>query len=175
MPDGHAADFKPASRTTITPATLRDMSYIAANMREADRREIGAVIDEPPVVLAYMLYEASPGFRWTAQYDGQPVCAFGVSTMFAGLGSGWAYGTKDMPHVIRAITRFCRRSASRRAALAFRRIEVRTAIDHPDSHRWLASLGFVREGVAVDYGACGLDFAIYGATRRSAARLIEGS
>lgn len=173
MPDGHAADFKPASRTTITAANLRDMSYIAANMREADRREIFAVIDEPPAVIAYMLHEASPGFAWVAHYDGQPVCAFGVSTMLPGLGSGWAYGTREMPNVMRAVTAFCRRTASRRAAATFRRIEVRTAVGHDLSARWLGSLGFRLEGVAVDYGTNGLDFAIYGATRSSAARLIK--
>lgn len=158
---------------TISPANLRDMTYIAANMREADRREIGAVIDEPATVIACMMFEASQGFRWCAYLDGQPVCAFGVAQLFVGLGSGWAFGTKDMPHVMRAVTVFCRRSASRRAAVEFRRIEVRTAVDHPDSHRWLGSLGFVREGVAVDYGAGGRDFATYAATHKSAARVIK--
>lgn len=158
---------------TIEPATLRDMSFIAANMREADRREIGAIIQESPTVIACMLYEASPGFRWVAWLDGQPVCAFGVSTMFAGLGSGWALGTKDMPHVMRAVTRFCLQKAARYAVRAFRRIEVRTAVDHDLSHAWLRCLGFVREGIAVDYGTGGLDFATYAATHKSARTVIK--
>lgn len=158
--------------TTITPATLRDMSYISANMREADRREITAVFPYSSLEIAAAMWAASEDFRWCAHYDGQPVCAFGVSEMLPGLGSGWAFGTASMPRVIRSITAFCRRTASRQAALRFRRIEVRTAIDHPDSHRWLESLGFLREGLAVDYGAGGIDFAVYGATRSSAARLI---
>lgn len=171
MPDGSILRIP---RTTITEANLRDMSYICANMREQDRREIHAVIDEPPAVIAWMLHESSPSFRWVAYYDGQPVCAFGVSTLFAGVGSGWAYGTKDMAKVMRRVTFFCQRSASRRAAAVFRRIEVRTSVDHDLSGRWLASLGFRQEGIADDYGRGGMAFVTYAATHKSAARLIGG-
>lgn len=170
MPDGTR---HPTARVTIAEATLRDMSYIAANMRDADRREIGAVIDQPPIVIACMLYEGSPGFRWVAYLDGQPVCAFGVSTMFVGVGSAWAYGKAGMERVMRGVTAFCHRRAAPLAARCFRRIEVRTAVDHDLSRRWLDSLGFEYEGVARDYGTGGLDFATYAATHRSAKRLIR--
>ncbi|WP_448950607.1 hypothetical protein [Labrys neptuniae] len=153
---------------TIRPATLRDMTFIAATMRDQDRREIRAVIEESDTVIGTMLFNASPDLAWTAWIEDDAVAAFGISRLFAGLGSGWAYGTRRMRRAIPALTRFARRSV-RPLLLAegFRRIEVRTAIDHDLSHRWLEALGFTREGVAVAYGSGGLDFATYAATRQS--------
>lgn len=153
---------------TIRPATLRDMTFIAATMRDQDRREIRAVIEESDTVIGTMLFNASPDLAWTAWIGDDAVAAFGISRLFQGLGSGWAYGTRRMRRAIPAITRFARRSV-RPLLLAegFRRIEVRTAIDHDLSHRWLEALGFDREGVAVAYGRGGLDFATYAATRQS--------
>lgn len=154
------------SLITIRPATLRDMTFIAANMREADRREIGAVIQAPDMHIGYMLFAGSSGLSYCAWLDDEPVCAFGVSRLYDGLGSGWAYGTRHMRKVMRAVTRFALREIRPKLMReGFRRIEVRTAVDHDISHAWLESLGFVREGIAKDYGTGGLDFVTYAATR----------
>ena len=152
---------------SIAPATLRDMTYIAATMREADRREISAVFPGTPTEIGAALLAASLDLAWIASLDGNPACAFGIARLLPGLGSGWAYGTRRLPLVMKSVTRHCQRSV--RPALlraGFRRIEVRTAIDHDLSHRWLEHLGFAREGIAVDYGADGLDFVTYAATAR---------
>jgi len=152
---------------TIRPATLRDMTFVAANMRQADRREIGAVIQESDTYVGYALFASSDGLAWVAWLDDEPVCCFGVSKLFTGLGSGWAYGTRRMRKVMGVVTRFALRDV--RPMLirqGFRRIEVRTAVDHDLSHRWLERLGFAREGIAVDYGMDGLDFVTYAATQK---------
>ncbi len=151
---------------TIHPATLRDMTYIAVNMREADRREIHAVFPGTDTAIGSALHEASPGLAWTAWHGGRPVCAFGIARLFPGLGSGWAYGTRAMPSTMKPVTRFClRKAAPKLLREGFRRVEVRSAIDHDLSHRWLEHLGFQREGIARDYGSEGLDFVTYAATR----------
>ncbi|MGO4339865.1 hypothetical protein AB4037_33770 [Labrys sp. KB_33_2] len=149
----------------IRPATLRDMTFIAATMRDQDRREIRAVIEESDTAIGTMLFHSSTDLAWTAWIDGDPVAAFGVTRLFPGLGSGWAYGTRRMRRAVPAVTRFAR-SSVRPLLIAegFRRIEVRTAIDHDLSHRWLEGLGFRREGIALDYGRGGLDFVTYAAT-----------
>jgi len=163
-------DMRPKHRApaiTIRPATLRDVTFIAANMRDEDRREIRAVVNESDTVIGAMLFAASPGLAWTAWTDDAPACAFGVSRLYAGLGSGWAFGSKAMRKVMPAATRFALRTVKPLLiAEGFRRIEVRTAIDHDLSHRWLIALGFEPEGVAKDYGADGLDFVTFAATRK---------
>ncbi|CAM5776279.1 hypothetical protein LMIY3S_05448 [Labrys miyagiensis] len=151
---------------TIRPATLRDTTFVAANMRAVDWREIRAVFPASSTEIGAALYEASPELAWTAWLDGDPVCAFGVSRLLPGLGSGWAYGTPRMPAAMRAATRFLlARVRPRLVNEGFRRIEVRSAVDHDLSHAWLEKLGFQREGVARDYGTGGLDFVTFAATR----------
>lgn len=151
---------------SIRVATLRDMTWIAANMRDQDRREIRAVIDESDTVIGAMLYGSSQGLAWCAWIDDTPVCAFGVTRLFHGLGSAWAYLSPQGVRTIPAVTRFAMKTVRPLLiAEGFRRIEVRTAIDHDISHRWLERLGFTKEGIAVDYGRDGLDFATYAATK----------
>ena len=151
---------------TIAPATLRDMTYIAANMREADWREIAAVFAGSPGEVAASLVAASPDLAWIASLDTNPACAFGIARLLPGLGSGWAFGTRRLPQAMKSVTRYCLREVRPRLLQAgFRRIEVRSALDHDLSHRWLEHLGFTREGVARDYGTGGLDFATYAATQ----------
>lgn len=150
----------------IRPATLRDMTFVSANMRDQDRREICAVIEESDTAIGTMLFASSQGLAWCGWLDGQPVAAFGVSRLYAGLGGGWAYLTPRGVRIVPAITRFMMRHVKRHLiAEGFRRIEVRTAIDHDVSHAWLERLGFAREGIAVDYGCDGLDFVTYAATK----------
>lgn len=150
----------------IRPATLRDMTFVSANMRDQDRREIKAVIEESDTAIGYMLFASSPGLAWCGFLDDQPVAAFGVSRLYAGLGGGWAYLTPRGVRIVPAITRFMLRQVKRQLiAEGFRRIEVRTAIDHDLSHRWLERMGFAKEGMAVDYGTDGLDFVTYAATK----------
>ena len=151
---------------SIRPATLRDMTFVSANMRDQDRREITAVIEESDTAIGYMLFASSPGLAWCGWLDDQPVAAFGISRLYAGLGGGWAYMAPRGVRLVPAITRFALRQVKRQVlAEGFRRIEVRTAIDHDISHRWLERMGFAREGIAVDYGAGGLDFATYAVTK----------
>jgi RimJ/RimL family protein N-acetyltransferase len=135
-------------------------------MRGQDRREITAVIEESDTVIGYMLFASSPGLAWCGWLDDQPVAAFGISRLYAGLGGGWAYMTPRGVRLVPAITRFALRQVKRQLlAEGFRRIEARTAVDHDISHRWLERLGFAKEGIAVDYGCDGLDFVTYAATK----------
>lgn len=146
---------------------MRDMTFIAASMRDQDWSEIQAVIPATRTEIGAMLFAWSPGLAWCAWLDDAPVVAFGVSASFNGLGSGWAYGTKRMPKVMKAATLFALRTVKPMLiAQGFRRVEVRTSVDHDLSHKWLERLGFTREGIAVDYGMGGRDFVTYAATRR---------
>jgi hypothetical protein len=57
----------------ILPATLRDMTYIAANMRQQDWREITAVYPATATEIGASLFYSSEGLRWTAWIGDTPV------------------------------------------------------------------------------------------------------
>lgn len=152
---------------SIRPATLRDMTYIAAHMRAADRREITAVYPATDTEIGRAMHQMSE-YAWTAWIDDAPVAAFGMTRDLPGLGTGWAYGTDRLRRTVPAITRFIRTRMPEMIEIGIRRVEVRTAIDHDISHRWLEALGFQREGIARHYGADGLHYAIYAFTEEDA-------
>jgi RimJ/RimL family protein N-acetyltransferase len=150
---------------TIRPANLRDACFIAANMRDQDRREIDAVLqfDSTAQIAAACLY-ASEDRAFIAYLNGDPVAAMGLTPLHPGCLSGWAWGTKRMWRVIPAVTRFCRASWRKLQAEGFRRIEVHTIADHDISHQWLEKIGAKREGIARAYGRNGEDYVTYALT-----------
>ncbi|MBN9270442.1 MAG: hypothetical protein J0J15_09370, partial [Mesorhizobium sp.] len=61
----------------IVPATLRDLSYIAANLRPEDRDEIDCQCDGwTPALLALT---ALQGLAYVAELDGNPEAGFGAA------------------------------------------------------------------------------------------------
>lgn len=150
---------------TIHPANLRDATWITANMREADRRELVALLGSfETAPLAATILQASGDEAYVAYLSGQPTVLMGLTPMFPGVMSGWAWGTRRMWRCVPEMTRFCRARWAEHMADGVRRIEVRTAVDHDLSHRWLRKLGAKPEGILTEYGD-GLDFAIYALTR----------
>lgn len=156
------------SRVAIVPATLRDACYVAANMRAADRAEIGAVVsmDEPAAVAA-ALVASSGDLAWTAHLEGQPVAAFGASIMLPHVASGWAFGTDRLRRAVPAITRHgLEQLKPTLVARGFVRFEIRTAADHDLSHRWIEAMGGRLETPEpYAYGRNGELFVTYGWSR----------
>lgn len=69
----------------IVPATLRDLSHIAANLRPEDRAEIDCQLDHwSPALLALT---ALQGFADVAELDGNSEAGFGAAEQRGGLGS----------------------------------------------------------------------------------------
>lgn len=153
---------------TIQPACVRDVTWIASNMREDDRREIGCMLPEGTALshaAVAMLY-GSGEHAFVAYLKGEPVAAVGVSRLSPWLGSAWAFGTDRTRRVIPALTRWVVTEwKPRMIADGFTRVEVRTIIDHDLSHRWLESLGFEREGLCRGYGRNSEDFVQYAYVR----------
>lgn len=149
----------------IKPACIRDACFVAANMREQDRREIAALIDIEPVHLAVLSLQASGGRAYVAYLNGQPVAAMGLTPDVPGVLRGWAWGTDRIYRAVPAITRFCRESWGSLQDEGIRRVEVRTIIDHDISHKWLRKIGARFEGQAHQYGRDGETFMTYALTR----------
>lgn len=112
------------------------------------------------------MLHASGDHAFVARIGDDPVAAIGVSRLAPWLGSAWAFGTDRTRRVIPALTRWgVAEWKNRLIADGFRRVEVRTIIDHDISHRWLESIGFEREGLCRGYGSNGEDFAQYAYVR----------
>lgn len=146
---------------SIIPACVRDVTWIAANMREQDRREIRALIGDEASLsqAAGAMLQGSPDHAFVATLRGEPVAAVGVMRHAAHLGSAWAFGTDKTKRVIPALTRWgVEHWKPRMLDEGFSRVEVRTIIDHDLSHQWLERLGFKRECIVRGYGLRGEAF-----------------
>lgn len=130
----------------IRPANLRDVSFITANMRDCDKREIFCQVapGTKPEAIAYRSL-ATSFTAWVAYLRGKPVAAFGFSEIVDGVLCGWAYGRKGMGRCIPAITRFVFTTlVPEWQTSGVRRIEVRTIESHHSAHRWLEAAGAKR-------------------------------
>jgi hypothetical protein len=154
------------SRIEIVPATIRDLTFIAANLRAEDWREIECQLADGVgrgEVAAYGL----AGEAWVATMDGQPVAAFGAAAMAYSVVSVWAWGTKRMARTVPAITRFIVEDCVPRWIEAgVTRAEARSIEGHETAHRWLRSLGG-QEQPCPAWGKRGEDFTLFWWTRKT--------
>lgn len=154
-------------KVEIIPATFRDLSFIAANLREQDERELSCQWkDWHPANVAYVAHVSTPpDWQWVATLKGQPVAAFGCAQFSAtdpDIWQAWGFGTDKMRRAIPAMTRHilgeCR---PRLLASSVRRLQVLTTTTHDLSHAWLSALGASYEGTLRAWGRNGEDFDIY--------------
>lgn len=155
---------------SIIPATLRDISYVAANMTDADWAECAAQLPEgsTPIEVAYLSHAADSGHNYIVTRRGQPIAAFGVcqDTFRPWAWKAWMYGTADAPRAVPEISRFgldvIKPSLLRQGAT---RLEAISHADHLIAHGWLERLGAVRRCALKGYGRGGADFILYEWTR----------
>lgn len=153
---------------TIRPADIRSASYIAANIRDQDKREIRAVYKyQTSCDLATYCLAASPNCAWVFEHLDEPIAIYGMTQPMPHIAVGWAFGTDRMRRAIPAMTRhILERGIPSMSARGVHRIEVRSIMDHDISHRWLAKgLGGAFEGVCRAYGRNREDFALYARVR----------
>lgn len=152
---------------TVAPATLRDATYIVANMRDMDRREVMCQVGvgTTDMQIAYFLLMNGEAYavRWTDR-DGRehPVVFFGVQPMNAVALSIWALGTKHAWRGIPAVTRFViEELVPRKMREGFRIMEARSIDGHAQAHRWMESTGAHRIGEPFEYGRDGELFHLF--------------
>jgi hypothetical protein len=128
----------------IIPATMRDVSWIAAHMTKADHAEIMCQFPPhiPPSGAGAMCFEVTPEeFCWVATLNGEPVAAFGLMNFTYPVWMGWSFGTAKQRRAIPAMTRHFLAQAPRLIDLGCRRIEVRAMRSHEKSSKWIISMG----------------------------------
>lgn len=158
------ASWMISSRIEIIPATMADVTYIGANMREQDRRELFCQLAgriSASSAVAAIFASCPPDWSWVATHDGNPAAAFGFAPYTAATWCGWAFGTVRLRRCIPAITRFCKAQEDRLIEAGCRRLEVRTIHDHDVSHQWLAGLGAVKVCDLPDFGTNGEEFQLW--------------
>lgn len=149
-------------RVTIRPATLRDASYVLANLRPGDEREAFCQVPDGTrnYDLAYALLMSGDNF--VATIKDQPVAFFGTQAVNAVAYTIWALGTKDMHRAIPRITTFLTNEHGPKLhELGIRLLEARSIEDHTEAHLWMHSTGAVQSGEPYVFGKNGERFVTF--------------
>lgn len=149
---------------TIEPATLRDASYVTANMRAADRREVYCQL--PPEIdnigVAWMSVENSQGRCWTAFENDEPIACFGLSAITGYVMAVWLFGTDRMKRAVPEITRFMLKHVVPGLETEhWQRLEARVHRDHDLAHIWITAMGARLDCVLPVWGRDGEPFYLY--------------
>jgi hypothetical protein len=156
--------------TSIRPALYVDIPYLAANMREADKREIWASsLASPEAALARSI-EVSQ-FAWTGLIENRPVVMFGIGqvSILGGGASAWLLGTQEIEKIPRLFLTESRewvRKMVDRYGRLFNYVDARNR----QTLRWLAFLG-ADFGPARPYGMLGKPFVPFVITRKEVANV----
>lgn len=142
-----------ARPVTIEPATLRDASYVMANLRPLDVEEVMCQVPEGTKrhEIAYSLLMG--GDTFAALIGDQPVAIFGTAPLNAACVSVWALGLPTVWRVVPAINRFLvDEHLPRLLDLGYRTMEARSLSNHHQAHRWITALGGVQHGGPFEFG-----------------------
>lgn len=150
----------------IVGGTIRDLSYIAANLRPEDRAEIDCQIaDWTPSLVALA---ALQGFAYVVELDGNPEAAFGATEHREGLWIAWSWGTRRMWRCVPRITEFFFTVLGPDVlARGAWRVEARALADNALAHRFLHRLGATERCPLPSYGRNGEDFILFDWTRET--------
>jgi hypothetical protein len=128
----------------IAPLNVRSATWVAANMREADRREIMCQMhpDAHPYEAGLQCFHMTPeDWRWQAEVNGSPVACYGLARFSYPVWGGWAYGLPSMWRAIPAMSVHLRGLKEDIIAAGCRCVEVHTIKGHKGAHLWIKSLG----------------------------------
>jgi hypothetical protein len=155
-----------SSRVLIVPATLRDLTYVAAHMCDEDRAEVACQLDD-----ASALAVATASFRdfaFCVELDGNPEAALGCGCVRSGYWVAWSWGTRRAwrcwPEMIGFIRGWLQPSVYDMGAY---RVEARALLSHERAHRFLERIGGQRRCELRAFGRGGEDFVLYDWTRET--------
>lgn len=158
----------------ISTACVRDISYVGANMRQADQDEILCQLPEntSSQTAALVCFDTSPEDCRFVSYDrdGVPTGAFGWSpTPARSLWAAWAFGTGGLRRSVPDISKFIMLHQLPYIMKNYKpkRLEVRSLKTHDLSHRWLTSMGARKDCELPRYGGNGETFVLYSWTDKT--------
>lgn len=146
----------------IQPANLRDASWIMANLRAADREETFCQLPDGLPTAKLAEWFITGGDAFIAYHRDRPALLFGTTRIHVCAMSVWALGTDTANRTIPVVSRFLIEHAIPwRLDEGFTCMEARSLETHHDAHRWMESMGGVREGEPYLYGKGGERFVTY--------------
>lgn len=147
---------------TIVKPSLRDATYIGANLREADRHELECQcapgLSTPEIATQIAL--ASP-LSWIAHWHDQPIAAFGAAPQTYVVWSLWTFGTRHLWRAIPAISKHFWDHGDELMAHGCRRLEVRAWKGHDRAPLWLRAVGCTYVTDLSDHGRSGEAFELW--------------
>jgi len=156
----------------IIGGNLRDLSYIAANLRPEDFAEVDCQFDSwTPEGLAL---SAMQGLAYVVEWKGNPEAAFGAGEVRSGLWIAWSWGTRRMWRCVPRITEFHFASLGPEvAARGAWRVEARPLAGNDMAIRWLRRMGATERCTLPGYGKNGETFLLFDWTRESWRQVAE--
>jgi hypothetical protein len=150
----------------ITGLTALGLEYVLGNLRDADRLEVAATIDQGSALATANLILQIPGPKWEARtVRGEPAVIGGFTPVWPGLGSGWLWGTDCWDEVALEVTRALKKHILPSLdARGVHRIEARPMAGNVAAIRWLQIIGFRQEAVTAQFGRGREDFILFART-----------
>ena len=150
----------------IVPATYADLVFIARRMRDLDAEEIFPLTwTGRPEDLAAGI-SAVGGHAAVALSGDVPVAAWGATMQRPDFWSVWMFSTDRWPEVALTVTRSIKKDLiPSLVADGAVRADCWSMEGHDVAHRWLESLGAIREASVEDYGSTRKVFHCYSWTR----------
>lgn len=144
------------------PISYESALHICRNMRPEDVREIFATkFSDDPEALAHEVVARKP-FAWAAGLNGEPIALFGCIEMWPGVWEVWMFATPSFDKIGRRLTRLAHSAiVPIMVREGCRRIQAHSIEGHDVAHRWLETLGAVREAELPDFGKNGETFYLY--------------
>lgn len=145
----------------IRQPSFDDLLHVAGNLRAKDREELSITRDlSVPATLATAAWCAK--YRRMAYLDDKPVFAFGVSAVTHDHGQAWGFGTDKSPRVLRAVTKYIKRTMiPEQLDAGLTAVQALGQPDNDVSWRWLSHLGFSPIANLAGIGAGGRDLILW--------------
>lgn len=134
----------------IEDATADDIAYVARHMRDRDLMEFSAVLEaDTREEIADILVDryADLDCLICARRGHRPIAVGGAVAIRPNVGSLMFLATDEFPSIALPLTRFIRRTYfPALEKVGFHRIECVSLDTYAEMHRWLGTLGMMREG-----------------------------
>lgn len=145
----------------IKPATIRDATYVTANLRPEDQMESDVQLGPlHPIDLGAAMVQQP--YAFIAYHDDVPAVIFGATPISVTTVSAWALGTKHMRRAIPSVTRFCLGPLSGQLNRdGYRWAEARVLLTNELAVRWMKTMKAKNVATLPRYGSGGEPFGLF--------------